>query len=117
LGLPSHLAVHTSARAVAPDHLGGLLGALVPVAPSPLLDLRPEDAILPALLAWDASAAVLPGEAVDAIVLALGAAPCAEKLAVLVPVVPAQDVEARCQRVVPAEAGEPYIPGAGRSAA
>jgi hypothetical protein len=95
----------------------GFPDALVPAAPSRLPDLRPTDAILPAQLASDASAAVHPDEAADAIVPALAAVPCAEKLAVPAPVVPAQDAEEHFQSVVPAEAEVLYTLGAGRSAA
>jgi hypothetical protein len=64
----------------------------------------------------DASAAVHPDEAADAI-LALADAPYAEKLAA-----PAQGVQASVAklhpaRALPAEAEAPCIPGAGRSAA
>jgi len=61
---------------------------------------------------WDASAAVHPDEASDAAILAIAAAPCAEKLVALEPVVPAPGVVAL---LPPAEA--PCTPDAGRSAA
>jgi len=61
--------------------------------------------------------AVHPDEAADAVIPALAAVPCAEKLAVPAPVVPAPGAKRRSAQVVPAEAEAPCIPGAGRSAA
>ena len=98
-----------------PDELPG---ATVPVVHRfPLPDLRPADVIPRAPPASDALAAVPPDEAAVAAIPALAAVPCAEKLAVPAPVVPAQAAKLRSQQARPAEAAAPCIPGAGRSAA
>jgi len=89
---------------------------LVPAAAAPLPDLHPADAIPLAPLASDASVAVHPDEAADAIP-ALAAVPCAEKLAAPVQVVPEPTAKLPPAQVLPAEAEAPCIPGAGRSAA
>jgi hypothetical protein len=70
-----------------PDELPG---APVPEAPLPLLDPRPKDAIPRATRASDASAVVRPDEAEAAELPALADAPYAERLAALVPAVPAR---------------------------
>jgi len=90
---------------------------LVPAEAIPLLDLLPADAIPPAQLASDASAAVHPDEAADAPIPALAAVPCAEKLAALAQVVRAPDAKLHPARALPAQLEEPCRPGAGRSAA
>jgi len=91
--------------------------AMVPaVRRSPLPDLHPTDVIPPAPRASDASAAVHPDEAADAIP-ALGDAPRAEKLAVPAQAVPASDAKLHPARTLPAEAEALCILGAGPSAA
>jgi hypothetical protein len=117
LGLPSLLAVHTSALVVAPDHPDGFPDASAPAEEAPLRDLRPADAIPQAQLASDASAAVHPDEAADAPILALAAVVCAEKLVVPAQVVPALDAKLHPTQALPAQPEAPCIPGAGRSAA
>jgi hypothetical protein len=89
-----------------------LLDASLPAEPFPLLGLHPADAIPRALLASDASAAVLPVEAADETVPAPAAVPYAEKLAA-----PAQAVQALTAVALPAEARVPCIPDADRFAA
>jgi len=117
LGLPSRLAAHTSALVVAPDHPDGFPDASVPAAAIPLPDLLPVDAIPPAPLASDASAAVLPDEAEAAPIPALAAAPCAEKLAAPAQVVQASDAKQYSAQALLAQPEAPCIPGADRSAA
>jgi len=117
LGLPSLLAAHTSALVVAPDHPDGFPDASVPAAAIPLPDLLPADAIPPAPLASDASAAVLPDAAEAAPIPALAAAPCAEKLAALAQAVQASDAKLHLAQALLAQAEAPCIPGADRSAA
>jgi len=90
---------------------------LVPATPSPLPGLHPADAIPLAPLSSDASAAVHPDEAADAIVPALAAVPCAEKLVGPAPVVPASAAKLHPARAFPAQAEVLYTPDAGRSAA
>ena len=111
-GLPSRLAVHISVPAAATDLQDELPDASLPAAPFPLPDPRRVDAIPRAQRGWDASAAVLPDEAADAVVPAPVVAPNAEKLAAPVPVVPASTAVA-----LPAAAEAPCTPGAGPSAA
>ena len=96
--------------------LDGFPDALVPAAADPLPDLRPGDAFPPAPRASDASAAVHPDEAADAPIPVLAVLPSAEKSAAPAPAVPAQIAKLHPARL-PAEAGAPCIPGAGRSAA
>jgi hypothetical protein len=99
-------------------HPDGFPGALVPAeALLPLPDLHPADAIPPAQLASDASVAVHPDEAADALFPALAAAPCAGKLAAPAQVVRASDAKLHSAPALPAQPEAPYIPGAGRSAA
>jgi len=90
---------------------------LAPVAAVPLPDLHPADAIPQAPHASDASDAVPPDEAADAVIPALAAVPCAEKLVVPAPDVLAPTAEALPPQVHQAQAEALYIPGAGRSAA
>jgi hypothetical protein len=75
------------------------------------------DGIPPAQLAWDASAAVHPDEAADALIPELAAVVCAEKLAVPAQVVPALDEKLHPAQALLAQPEAPCIPGAGRSAA
>jgi hypothetical protein len=75
---------------------------LVQAAAIPLPDLLPADAIPPAQLASDASVAVHPDEAADALIPELVAAPCAEKS-----VAPAQAVRAPIAAAHPAQAFPP----------
>jgi len=92
--------------------------ATVPAARRfPLPDLRRADAILLAPLGLDASAAVHPDEAADAIVRALAAVPYAERLAARAPVVRAQIAKSHPARALLAEAAALCRPGAGRFAA
>jgi hypothetical protein len=100
-----------------PDHPDGFPDASVPAAAIPLPDLLPADAIPPAQLASDASAAVHPDEAADALFPALAAVPCAEKLAALAQGVPALDAQLHSAQTLPAQPEAPCIPGADRSAA
>ena len=89
---------------------------MVPEAAARLPDLRPADAIPRAQLGSDAWAAVHPDEAADAVIPALAAGPCAEKLAAPAPDVPAQIAKLH-PALHPAEAKAPCIPVAGRSGA
>jgi hypothetical protein len=76
------------------------------------------DAIPLAPLASDASVAVHPDAAADALLPALAVVvPCAEKLAVPAPAVQAPAARLHPARALPAQTEAPYIPGAGRSAA
>jgi hypothetical protein len=91
--------------------------ALVPAGPFQLPDLRPVDAILLGPRASDASVGAHPDAAADAIVPALAAERCVEKLAV-----PEQAVQARVAKVhsmqaLPEAVAALYIPGAAPSAA
>jgi hypothetical protein len=63
------------------EHLDGLPDALVPEVPYPRRGLRREDANLRERRASDASDVVRQDEAVDARILELADARCAEKLA------------------------------------
>ena len=100
-----------------PDHPDGFPDASVPAAAALLPDLLPVDAIPPAPLASDASAAVRPDEAEAAPIPALAAVPCAEKLAALAQVVPASDAKLHSVQTLPAQQEALCIPGADRSAA
>jgi hypothetical protein len=99
-------------------HPDGFPGASVPAeALLPLPDLHPADAIPQARLAWDASVDVHPDEAVDALIPALAAARCAEKLAARAQVVPASDATPHSAKALLGQPEAPCIPGADRSAA
>ena len=101
-----------------PGHPDGFPGALVPAeALLPLPDLRPADAIPLVQLASDASVAVHPDEAADALIPELAAAPCAEKLAAPAQVAQASDAKLRSAQTLPAQPKAPCISGADRSAA
>ena len=94
------------------------LDATVPaVRRFPLPVLHPADATPLARRASDASAAVHPDEAVDAVIRALAAAPCAEKLAVPAPAVPVSDGQLPLAQALPVEAKVPCTPDADRSVA
>jgi hypothetical protein len=75
------------------------------------------DAIPLAPLASDASVAVHPDAAADALLPALAVVPCAEKLAVPAQAVQAPAAKLHPARALPAQTEAPYIPGAGQSAA
>jgi hypothetical protein len=68
-------------------------------------------------LASDASVAVHPDEAVDALIPELVAVVCVEKLAAPAQAVQAPDEQARSAQALPAQPKAPYTPGADRSAA
>jgi hypothetical protein len=96
--------------------LDGLPDAMVPEAPFPLPAPRQADAIPPAQRASDASVAVHPDEAMDAIVPVPAVSLYVEKSAVRERVVPVPDA-AHLVQALPAEAPVPCTPDAGRSAA
>jgi hypothetical protein len=100
-----------------PDHPDGFPDALAPAVAIPLPDLLPADAIPPAPLASDASAAVHPDEAADAPFPALAAAPCAERLAAPAQVVPALDAQLHSEQALLAQPEAPCTPDADPSAA
>jgi len=87
------------------------------VAAAPLPDLLPADAIPPAQRASDASAAVHPDEAADALFPALAAGPCAEKLAAQAQGVPALDAPPHSAQALLAQPEAPCTPDADQSAA
>jgi hypothetical protein len=89
-----------------------LPGESLPAEPFPLPDLHRVDAIPRAQRVWDASAAVPPDAAADAIVPVPAVVPYAEKLAAQ-----AQAVQASTAVAPPAPAEAPCTPGAGQSAA
>jgi hypothetical protein len=100
-----------------PDHPDGFPDASVPAAAALLPDLLQADAIPPAPLASDASAAVRPDEAEAAPIPALAAGPGAEKLAAPAQVVPASDAKLHLAQALLAQSEAPCIPGADRSGA
>ena len=104
--------VHISVPVAAKELQDGFPDASVPEVAAFLPVQHPEVAIPLGPRAWDASAAVHPGEALDAVILALVAAPYAEKLVAPEPAVPALAVVA-----LPPLAEAPCTPDAGRSAA
>ena len=91
--------------------------ALVQAGPFQLPDLRPADAIPLAQLALDASVDVHQGAAADAIVPALAAERCVEKLAVPEQAVQARVAKAHSMQALLEAVEAPYIPGAAPSAA
>jgi hypothetical protein len=94
------------------DLRDGLPDVSRPEEPFPLPALHRADAIPQAQRVWDASAAVPPDAAADALVPVPAVVPYAEKLAAQ-----ARAVQALTAVALPAPAEAPCTPGAGPSAA